>query len=130
MSDPSTQSGENLPTKKPDDTGMPLIIYILYLVGLVIGITALVGVIMAYVQKGNSSTFIESHFQFQIRTFWIGLVGSIIGGLLIPVVGIGFLVLLALAIWYIIRCVKGIMWLQNAEAVPDPTSWLFGSAKS
>lgn len=129
MTDPSTQSGDNLPTKKADDTGMPLIIYILYLAAFVVGITALIGVIMAYVQKGNSSAFIESHYQFQIRTFWMSLVGWIVG-ILLTFVFIGIIVLILVAIWYIIRCVKGIMWLQNGEAVPDPQSWMFGTAKS
>ncbi len=131
MTDPSNTSGNsNVPVKKPDDTGMALIIYILYLVTcLGAGITGIIGVILAYVQKDKASAWIQSHYQFQIRTFWIALVGSIIG-VVLAFVFIGWLLLLALLVWYIIRCVKGIVWLQAGEAVPDPTSWIFGSAKS
>ena len=39
------------------------------------------------------------------------------------VVGIGFLMLLALAIWLIVRCVKGFQWLQNNQAPPDVETW-------
>ena len=131
MTDPSTQSGDNLPVKKPDDTGMPLIIYILYLVTcLGIGLAALIGVIMAYVLQGKASSWVQSHYQFQIRTFWVALVASIIGGLLIPVFFLGLIVLGLLVVWMIIRCVRGIIWLQAGEAVPDPTSWLFGQASN
>ncbi|MEM7121350.1 MAG: hypothetical protein AAF563_08755 [Pseudomonadota bacterium] len=131
MTDPSTQSGDNLPAKSTDDTGMPLIIYILYLVTcLGIGIAALVGVIMAYVLQGKASSWVQSHYQFQIRTFWIALVVSIIAFLLLFVFFLGAILYGLLAIWIIIRCVRGIIWLQAGEAVPDPTSWLFGQPKS
>ena len=130
MTDPTNSSGNsNVPVKKTDDSGMALIIYILYLVAFVVGITALIGVIMAYLQKDKAPAWVQSHYQFQIRTFWMVLVASIISGLLTMVV-IGIFLLIAVAIWYIIRCVKGIMWLQAGEPVPDPTSWIFGSAKS
>ena len=29
----------------------------------------------------------------------------------------------------IVRCVKGIMWVQKGQEVPDPGSWMFGEAK-
>jgi len=129
MTDPSSSSGGNVPVKKSDDTGMALIVYILYLVAFVIGVSAIVGVILAYVQQGKGPVWLQSHYQFQIRTFWIGLLASIISGLLVFII-IGWFMLLAVAIWYIIRCVKGIVWLQASEAVPDPTSWMFGTPKS
>jgi uncharacterized membrane protein len=129
MTDPSSQSGDNVPVKKPDDTGMALIVYILYLVAFVIGISAIVGVVLAYVQQGKGGPWLQSHYQFQIRTFWIGLLGSIISALLVFIV-IGWFLMIAVAIWYIVRCVKGIVWLQAGEAVPDPTSWVFGTAKT
>lgn len=48
------------------------IIYILYLVGLVFGVTGIVGVVMAYISKDDAPDWVKTHYQFQIRTFWIG----------------------------------------------------------
>jgi uncharacterized membrane protein len=130
MTDPSNQSDGNLPVKSSDDTTMVLIGYILYLVACIgIGIGPLIGVIMAYVQQDKAPAWVKSHYQFQIRTFWIGLLAAIICGLLL-FIWIGALLYVLLAIWFIIRCVKGIIWLQAGEAVPDPASWVFGAPKS
>lgn len=89
------------------------IIYILQLVSLVFGITAIIGVVMNYVKLSEvRGTFLESHFRWQIRTFWFILLWTIIGGILSMVV-VGFLILLAAAVWYIYRAIKGINALNG-----------------
>jgi uncharacterized membrane protein len=100
------------------------IIYILYLVGLVVGLTALVGLIMAYVNKDAAPDWLKTHYEFQIRTFWIGLLYTVISGLLCLVL-IGFVLILLWYVWVIIRCVKGLSALERKEAPPDPRGWLF-----
>jgi len=111
--------------KAPVSTTIPMAIYILYLVNFVLPFAGLVGVIMAYINKGDAADFLKSHYQFQIRTFWIGLLYVIIGALLTMVL-IGWLVLLFYVIWLIVRCVKGFKYLGKQEPMPEPTSWLFG----
>src|SRR5262245_23851155 len=98
------------------------LIYILYLIGLAVGITQIVGVVMAYMNRGSAPDWLQSHYTFQIRTFWIGLLGSVIGFALTFIL-IGFLVLLALLIWYVIRCIKGMQCIGRREAYPNPESW-------
>ena len=106
-------------------TGSAKIIYILYLVGLFIGITSLIGVIMAYMNKDDGTPeWLRSHYQFQIRTFWIGLLYVIVGSLLSSIV-IGFIILIFWIIWLVIRCVKGLRLLTEKQAIPAPTSWWF-----
>lgn len=100
------------------------LVYILYLVSIVVGLTSIIGVIMAYVNKDTVPDWLKSHYQFQIRTFWIGLLYGLIGLVLITVI-IGFLVLLFVLVWYIIRCVKGMNALEEGQAIADPKSWLF-----
>ncbi len=101
-----------------------LVIYVLYLVGFVIGITAIVGIVMAYLNRGKAGGFVESHYTWQIRTFWIGLLASIVSAILF-IVGIGVLLMIAVAVWVIIRVVKGLMALQKNEPIPDPqTFWI------
>ena len=85
------------------DYGLVIAVYILYLVGFFLylvgffnGITALAGVIIAHTQVGRSDQISQSHFRFQIRTFWIGLLYLVVGGIT-TFVFIGVLILIW---WY------------------------------
>ncbi|HEX7007706.1 MAG TPA: hypothetical protein VF274_11230 [Alphaproteobacteria bacterium] len=118
----------NAPTPVPagrNHAEMAKIVYILYIVGFIVGITWLIGVVIAYIYRSDAPDPIKSHFTFQIWTFWLALAGSIVGGLT-TIILIGFLVLLALVIWGIVRIVKGWKWLADGQPVPNPTSLLFG----
>ena len=68
---------------------------------------------------------LRSHYQFQIRTFWIGLLYMAIG---IPlcIVLIGFPLLLWWFIWSVIRIVKGTLLATEHKPIANPSSWLFG----
>jgi uncharacterized membrane protein len=101
------------------------LVYILYLVSLLVGVTSIVGVVVAYMYRASAPVWVQSHYQFQIRTFWICLLGAIVGWALTWVFGIGFLILLAVLIWYIVRCVKGMQYVGRREAYPNPQSWLW-----
>ncbi|AZO16469.1 hypothetical protein EJ069_18155 [Mesorhizobium sp. M2A.F.Ca.ET.043.05.1.1] len=102
-----------------------LVIYILYLASFVIGITGIVGIVLAYINRGKAGGFVESHYTFLIRTFWIGLLYALISVVLMMLV-IGFVLMLAVAVWFIARCILGIQALQRGEAVKNPQSWLLG----
>ncbi len=103
-----------------------LVIYVLYLLGLVIGISALAGLVIAYINRGKAGTYVESHYAFLIRTFWIGLLYALVSAVLL-ILGIGFLLMLAVAVWFIARCVIGMQALQRGEPVRHPQSWLLGN---
>ena len=79
---------------------------------------------MAYINKGDAPDWLKSHYQFQIRTFWIGALYILLGALLSLVV-IGYLILLFWVIWLIVRSVKGMKSLDAKEAHPNPTGWFF-----
>lgn len=108
----------------PSGEGIAKIIYVLYLVAIIFGITGLIGVVMAYVYRSDAPAWLGSHYQFQIRTFWIGLL-YFLAGLMLTFVLIGYLVLLFWVIWVIIRCIKGIKALDQKEAPPNPQGWMF-----
>ncbi len=110
--------------EKHDTTSIARIVYILYLVSLAVGITGLVGVIMAYVNRSDAPDWLASHYRFQIRTFWIWLLYLIVGIVLCAIV-IGIAVLVFAAVWWIIRCAKGLQYLAREEAYPDPEGWFF-----
>lgn len=113
---------DNADSKK---MGNAKLIYILYLVGVVFPITAIIGLVMAYVNRTNTDDPVNSHYQFQIRTFWIGFLFLFIGGLT-SIVLVGYLILLFWLIWAIVRCVKGISLLSDEKTHPNPKSWMFG----
>jgi uncharacterized membrane protein len=107
----------------PNSKGNANLIYILYLVAIVVGVTSLVGVIIAYTSKGKGDAILDSHYNNQINIFWKGLLYSLIGFVLMAVL-IGFLILLATLVWYIIRCVQGMQALSAGQPVKNPGSWL------
>ncbi|RWB55405.1 DUF4870 domain-containing protein [Mesorhizobium sp.] len=102
-----------------------LVIYILYLASLAIGVTAIIGIVLAYINRGKAGGFVESHYAFQIRTFWIGLLYALISVVLM-MLAIGFLLMFAVAVWFIARCILGLQALQRGEPVKNPQSWLLG----
>lgn len=111
-------------SERPVGTDTARIIYILYLVGLAAGITAVIGVIMAYVNRDAGPEWLRSHYEFQIRTFWIALLYSVIG-IILSMILVGILVLLFTAVWLIIRVVKGFKSLEQREPIADVKTWMF-----
>ncbi|MBE7413715.1 MAG: hypothetical protein HS130_00210 [Deltaproteobacteria bacterium] len=92
-------------------------VYVLQAIGLFIGITYIIAVIINYVKASDvRGTWIESHFRWQIRTFWFSILWAVIGALTYLLV-IGYFILLAVAVWVIYRIVKGAFYLKNNRAM-------------
>lgn len=98
------------------------VIYILYLASFVLGITGLIGLVLAYINRGKAGGWIESHYTYLIRTFWIALLYSFISVILMLLL-IGFLLAFATAVWVIVRCVIGLQAVGRGEPIKNPTSW-------
>lgn len=100
------------------------VLYALYAVHwLTGGLTILIAIIINYVKRGDAAgTPYEPHFEWQIRTFWIGLLGYAIGGLLVFVF-IGFAVLWAVSIWMLYRIIKGWLYLYDNKPLVNPRAW-------
>ena len=81
--------------------------------------------IIAHVQKGSGDAMLESHYDFQIRTFWIGVLYIVVGTVLHGVL-IGFLIWAWWFIWSLIRNIKGILALNENRPIANPHSWMFG----
>ncbi len=92
------------------------VVYVLYALSYFTGITAIVGIIINYVKREDAAgTWLESHFRWQIRTFWFGLLWAVIGAMTV-FIAIGFAVLFANFCWIIYRIVKG--WLNLNDNKP------------
>jgi uncharacterized membrane protein len=108
----------------PAEGATAQIVYVLYLVSLAVGVTAIIGLVMAYVNRTDAPDWVQTHYRFQIRTFWIGLLYGFLSLLTVVIVAglFGFLFTL---IWWIVRCVKGLKALTQGAAYENPATWLW-----
>jgi uncharacterized membrane protein len=94
------------------------VVYALQAAGFFVGVTWIVAVVINYVKKEDvAGTWLESHFRWQVRTFWWGLLWGVIGAITAFIL-VGFAVLFADTVWIIYRIVKG--WLRLSENRPVP----------
>lgn len=107
------------------DNNLAIGVYLLYVAGYFFAIPALIGIIIAHVKADETDPVLRSHFQFQIRTFWIGLLYLAIGTPLCLLL-IGFPILLWWLVWSLIRITKGFIALSEGRPIANPKSWLFG----
>jgi uncharacterized membrane protein len=86
-----------------------IIVYLLYLAALINGLTAVIGVILAYVKRDDArGTVYESHFANAIEVFWIFLIGMLVAVPLCFIL-IGIPLVLALYVWVLFRTIKGVV---------------------
>ncbi len=117
-----TQQGNRAPAGG-FELNNPTIVSLLYLASFVVGITGLIGLVLAYLWKGeHHAEWESSHYQYLIRTFWIGLIGSIAGLILLLIV-IGVFVLIGVAVLVVVRSVMSLVKAQKREPMPNPESW-------
>ncbi len=103
---------------------LPGIAYALLIAGVVSGgATCVIAAILAYVSRKDAPEWLASHYEFQIRTFWLGLLFAAISGLL-TAIGIGFVLLVATGLWVVVRSIIGLSNLLKNKPYPTPKSWM------
>jgi uncharacterized membrane protein len=91
----------------------------------IFGWPSIIAVIINYVKRGDArGTWLESHFDWQIRTFWWAVLWAclvFIAGLLLVIVVIGFAIwaigLFVLGCWAVYRIAKGWLRLNDRKTV-------------
>jgi uncharacterized membrane protein len=136
MSVPGARVIDVSPEPRPSLVTLTHVIYAWHAVSLLIGITTLatvigaflfgwpsiVAVVLNYIYRGDTrATWLASHFRWQIRTFWFGLLWFVLCWTFVLVTfGIGvFVVWLPLGIvsvWLIYRIARG--WLRLVDRRP------------
>lgn len=90
-----------------------ILVYALQAASFFVALTFIAGVVINYVKRDEvRGTWLESHFRWQIRTFWFAMLWGFLGAFTLGV-GVGYLILLANAVWMIYRIVRG--WLALGE---------------
>ncbi len=120
----------------------PTVIVLFYLATYFTVFSAVVGVVLAYIWKGEEQDAWEtSHFPYLIRTFWISLmtfpmglialicvfsgIGSDGPGMAAQAAAIIFgLAFLAINIMAFVRCIYALVCAQKQQPIPRPRSWL------
>jgi uncharacterized membrane protein len=87
------------------------------------GWPSIIAVILNYVKRSDvRATWLDSHFSWQLRTFWYALLWLAIGGVLfVTVVGIpfAFVLWLATGIWVLYRLIRGWLALGSKRVLPQ-----------
>ena len=101
---------------------LTLVTYVLYALAWFNGLTAVIAVIINYVKRDDArGTLYESHFTWQIRTFWWSLAWALVG-FITSFILVGFAILFGAAIWSIYRIVKGWLYWNDRKPLPLPVS--------
>ena len=87
----------------------------------VFGIPSIIAVIINYAMQSEAKgTFLESHFRWQIRTFWFAALWALVAMMLfITIIGIlvAWIVALGAGLWVIYRIARGWVALANREPI-------------
>lgn len=118
-----SESSDNFDSWTGPGVNNAKLVYILYLVSFVLGLTSIIGLVFAYINRGQAEDWVASHYTYQIRTFWIGLLYFVIAFLLTMVM-VGFLLLIVVSVWYIVRCVIGLQKASQRQPIDNPQSWI------
>ena len=111
--------------KMNDTKKWAMIGYWLYIASFLITFLSIVAIVIAYVFRDDvRGTYLESHFNYQIRTFWIGLLYAVICTVLCLVM-IGYILFIGWAIWLLVRSIKGLRLLDRDQAIINEKTWLF-----
>jgi uncharacterized membrane protein len=97
---------------------LTMINYILYALSLFVGLTGIVAIVINYIKREDTQgTIYESHFTWQIRTFWWGLLWAVVGFITIFII-VGFVILFVNVVWCIYRIVKGFLNWNDGKPMP------------
>ncbi|MEF8721878.1 hypothetical protein E4Q23_01885 [Candidatus Accumulibacter phosphatis] len=89
----------------------------------VFGVPSLFAVILNYVKRGDvRGTWLDSHYRWQIRTFWFTALWLLVYGLLIITIifiPIAWLLIVVLGLWVSYRVIRGWLALSGRRAIDD-----------
>jgi uncharacterized membrane protein len=86
------------------------------------GWPSILAVLLNYVNReATRGTYLESHFRWQIRTFWFALLWLFVGAILVfTIIGIplAWILVVVIGLWVLYRMLRGVARLMNQEPMP------------
>lgn len=104
----------------------PTIISLLYIGSFLMGITTVIGVILAYVWNGEThESWEDSHYRYHIRTFWMGFVWTAVAvvGSIVTLFLLAWILFPLVAVWFAARAVKSLLAAQKNQPVQNVETW-------
>ena len=90
----------------------------------VFSVPSVIALILNYLKRAEArGTYLQSHFRWQIRTFWFGALWCAIGAvLMLTIVGIplAWALFVATGIWLAYRVIRGWLALKGGRAIGIP----------
>jgi uncharacterized membrane protein len=121
MSDTIIEPGSTQATDR-DDKLFAALNYGLFLIGNIIGITSILAVIIAYARRERAPHWLQSHYTFQIKSFWAALIGILVCTFMILTIILspfGAIGLGLIWLWMLVRSVVGLIRLLDGRGHPD-----------
>jgi uncharacterized membrane protein len=109
---------------EPGEGETAKLVYILYLASLIVGVTSIIGLIMAYVYRADAPEWVKTHYRFQLRGIGIGLLHAFLRLLTATIIVAPFCGVFTVIRW-IVRSVKGLKLLAQGEAYENRATWLW-----
>lgn len=110
---PAQQREQAYNSNRSSDEG-PMVVYVLYIISLLVLVTSVAGLVYAYRSRAESNDVDRSHYTYQIRMFWIGLLLLVVGIIGIPFV-IGWAVLVGWGVWILYALTKGVLRYRKGQ---------------
>ncbi len=137
MADPNSTAYDPRLLPREESLAGPSIVYIAYLLAIpTASISAICGLVAAYALKDGAGPMARSHYVLQIRTFWWTLLFMVLGAVLvlvgiplslvlvgIPVMVAGALLAVGAKLWFIVRCVIGLIRAVDGRPQPNARGW-------
>lgn len=112
---PSNDSG--LISGKPKGYDDTMIVYVLYGLSFILGVTWLGALIYAYIKRDDlKDTIYYSHMNYIIRTCWWGIGWGILSFILMFIF-IGVFLLFGVSIWLLYRGIKGFIYFKDSKEI-------------
>ena len=104
----------------------PVVTAAVMLAGVVTGLPMFVAAVMAYVFRSDAQpgSWEETHYIYQIRTFW-GTVVGMAAGIILAVVLVGFLIMGVTMLWALVRAIVALVKAMDGAPLPNPRTWAF-----
>ncbi|AZT39745.1 hypothetical protein ELZ88_24830 (plasmid) [Salmonella enterica subsp. enterica serovar Karamoja] len=110
-----SENSQSVTSNVNSNLSMIKIIYVLFCIGYFTGgLTSFVGVILAYMNRGNATEFEKSHFNYLIKLFWISFVAVVLSAIT-WVILIGIAIAFIWFVWSLIKIIKGVSRLGEGK---------------
>jgi uncharacterized membrane protein len=124
MNDPNLEAIPVYDARPTEDVRPALVIYGLYAIAAFTAVPSIIAVVLAYIYREGAADWLQTHYRYQIRTFWLLCVYITLGALSWIFV-IGIAILAVLPFWMAARCLVGWRALSERRPITRPGTWIF-----